>query len=178
MERPASCHAHVVFPHRPVLVFHVVTQPCCCGKPGHLVPQRGDDVSYWPQMLIQPSHESTAEHVGLFVEASSSSDGSIRSALTDIKDLSCPDNPVDRITGSSSMKLRDKGLQESLLSFLRSCFLLEQRVDDRVVAMLYPRMSLSRCLLLSLIKSIDSEPLPLHSLVTSDALSLVFWLSV
>lgn len=39
----------------------------CGGKQRDLVPQRGNDVSVWPQMLIHPSHESTAKHLGLLL---------------------------------------------------------------------------------------------------------------
>lgn len=63
----------------------------------------GGDVSFWPQMLIQPRHESTAEHVGLLFRYPQATAGRDN-------ELSCPNNLVNRITGPSSMKPQDKGL--------------------------------------------------------------------
>ena len=110
--RAAACHVHIAFPRRPVLVSNVVTQPRCCGKPGHFVPQRGDDVSFWPQMLIQPSLESTAERAGLLLRHPQQQQQQQAGSDRD-NELSCPNSPVNRITGSSSMKVQDKGLLSS-----------------------------------------------------------------
>lgn len=71
------------------------------------MPQRGDDVSFWPQMLIHPSHESTAKHVGLSLRHPQ-----VAAGLDN--ELSCPNNPASRITGSSSMKQRVVGVTVSL----------------------------------------------------------------